>query len=66
MSILDDLKAKASGLLEGKSDKVSEGLDKARGFAEDKAGGEFGEQIKGGIQKAKDALGGISGKGGSS
>lgn len=58
MSILDDIKAKASGLLEGKSDKVSEGLDKVRGLAGERTGGNFGEQIQNGIQKAKDALGG--------
>jgi len=63
MSMLDGIKAKVSGLLEGNSDKITEGLDKVSGIAEEKTGGHFGEQIEGGIQKAKDALGGIGGKG---
>ena len=62
MSILDDIKAKVAGLVEGNSDKVTDGLDKAKGLAEEKTGGHFGEQIEGGIQKAKDALGGLGGK----
>jgi len=66
MSFFEDIKAKVSGLVEGNSDKVSEGLDKVRGIAEDKTGGNFGEQIGGGVQKAKDALGGLGGKGGGS
>jgi hypothetical protein len=49
MSIFDDIKAKASGLLDGHGDKLAEGREKA---------GELGEQIKGVVQKAKDALGG--------
>jgi hypothetical protein len=49
MSILDDIKAKASGLLDGHGDKVTEGREKL---------GEIGDQIKDVAQKAKDALGG--------
>ena len=62
MSILDDIKAKASELRESQGPKVTEGLDKVRALAEEKTGGKLGEQIQGGIQKAKDALGGIGGK----
>lgn len=62
MSILDSIKDKVGGLLEGHSDKVTEGLDKMQALAEEKTGGNFGEQIDGGVQKAKDALGGLGGK----
>jgi MT0933-like antitoxin protein len=58
MSILDDIKAKVTGLLEGHGDKVSEGLDKVRDLADEKTGGNLSEQIDDGVQKAKDALGG--------
>lgn len=61
MSILDSIKDKVSGLLEGHSDKVTEGLDKVKELAEEKTGN-LGEQIDGGVQKAKDALDGIGGK----
>ena len=52
MSIFDDIKAKASELLNDHGDKIAEGREKA---------GELGEQIKGAAQKAKDALGGKDG-----
>ena len=52
MSILDDIKAKASGLLDEHGDKIAEGREKA---------GELGEQLKGVAQKAKDAFGGKDG-----
>ena len=52
MSIFDDIKAKASGLLDGHGDKIAEGRERA---------GELGDQIKGVAQKAKDALGGKDG-----
>lgn len=60
MSILDDLKAKASELRDSQGPKVTEGLEKVRGFADEKTGGKLGEQVQNGIQRAKDALGGKS------
>jgi hypothetical protein len=56
MSILDDIKAKVSGLLEGNGDKVAEGLDKVRGLADEATGGNLGEQVEGGVQQAKDGV----------
>ena len=52
MSIFDDIKAKASGLLEGHGDMVAEGREMMAGI---------GDQIKDVAQKAKDALGGKDG-----
>jgi hypothetical protein len=52
MSIIDDIKAKISGLLDDHGDKVAEGREKVSGL---------GDQIKGVAQKAKDALGGKDG-----
>jgi hypothetical protein len=65
LSVLDDIKAKVGGLLEGRGDNVTEDLDKVRGLADEATGGNLGEQVEGdiqqakdGVQKAKDALGG--------
>jgi MT0933-like antitoxin protein len=57
MSILDDIKAKVSGLLEGNGDRVTEGLAKAGGLADEETGANIGGRVEGGVQKAKDALG---------
>ena len=65
MGILDSIKDKVSGLLAGHSDKLADGLDKAGTFADEKTGGKFGDQIEGGVQKAKDAAEGLQNKGGS-
>jgi hypothetical protein len=56
MSILDDIKAKISGLLKGNGDKVSEGLDKVRGLADEASASNLGEQVEGGVQQAKDGV----------
>ena len=56
MSILDDIKAKISGLLEGNGDKVTQGLDKVRGLADEATGANIGEQVEGGVQQAKDGV----------
>jgi hypothetical protein len=65
LSVLDDIKAKVGGLLEGRGDNVTEDLDKVRGLADEATDGNLGEQVEGdiqqakdGVQKAKDALGG--------
>ena len=64
MSILNTIKDKVSGLLEGHGDKIAGGLDKAGTFADDKTGGKYGERIEGGVQKAKDAVEGLQSKNG--
>lgn len=57
MGLLDDALDKAKDAVESHPDQVSEALDKASGFADEKTGGKFTEQIDGGVEKAKDALG---------
>lgn len=58
MGIFDSIKDKVSGLLASHGDKVAEGLDKAGAVADEKTGGKHGDKIEGGVQRAKDALGG--------
>lgn len=62
MGLFDDIKAKASELIDQHGDKVSEGVDKAASFADEKTGGKYSEQIQQGQQKAKDALDGLDGQ----
>jgi len=57
MGFLDDAVNKAKDAVSEHPDQVSDALDKAGDFADEKTGGKFGDQIDGGVDKAKDALG---------
>jgi hypothetical protein len=57
MGFLDDAVDKAKDAISEHPDQVSDALDKAGQFADEKTGGKYGEQIDGGLDKAKDALG---------
>ncbi|MEX0429394.1 antitoxin [Nocardioides sp. DS6] len=57
MGFLDDAIDKAKDLAEDHPDQVSAGLDKAEGLINEKTGGKFEDQLDGGVEKAKDALG---------
>ncbi len=57
MGFLDDAKDKIQDLLDGNDDKVEDGIDKAADVADDKTGGDYTDQIDGGAEQAKDALG---------
>jgi hypothetical protein len=59
MGIFGTIKDKVSGLFEGHGDKIGESLDKAGTVIDEKTGGRFGDQIDGGVQKAKDGLDGL-------
>lgn len=45
MGLLDDLKGKAQGLIDGNEEAIKEGIDKAGDFVDDKTGGKFAEQV---------------------
>ncbi|HET6293629.1 MAG TPA: antitoxin [Kribbella sp.] len=62
MSMFDSAKEKLGGLVDDHGDKVSEGLDKAGDFADEKTGGKYGDQIDQGVDKAKDGLDGLDGQ----
>ena len=64
MGVLDSIRNKVSELLDGHGDKLADGLDKAGTFADEETGGTFGDQIEGGVQKAKDAVEGLQNKDG--
>lgn len=57
MGFLDDALDKAKDMASEHSEQVSAGLDKAADLADEKTGGKYGDQIDGGVDKAKDALG---------
>ncbi|GAA0593165.1 hypothetical protein GCM10009534_29350 [Kribbella sandramycini] len=60
--MFDNLKDKATGAVDDHGDKVSEGLDKAGEFANEKTGGEHGDKIDKGTDFAKDRLDGLDGE----
>ncbi|MBB6567586.1 antitoxin [Kribbella sandramycini] len=62
MGMFDNLKDKATGAVDDHGDKVSEGLDKAGEFANEKTGGEHGDKIDKGTDFAKDRLDGLDGE----
>lgn len=51
MSIFDDIKGKAEGLIKGHEDQVKEGIEKAGDFVDSKTGDKFKDQVDG-VQKA--------------
>ena len=57
MGFLDDAIDKAKDLAEDHPDQVSDGLEKAQGLINEKTDGKFEDQLDGGVDKAKDALG---------
>lgn len=59
MGIFDSAKDAAENLAAEHPDQVSEGLDKVGELADEKTGGQYSDQIEGGVDKAKDALGGL-------
>jgi hypothetical protein len=58
----DTLKDKAQGAVDQHGDKISDGIDKAAGFVDNKTGGKFGDKTDTAAAKAKDALDKLDGK----
>ncbi|RAN73360.1 hypothetical protein B5P43_30940 [Bacillus sp. SRB_336] len=54
MSIFDEIKGKAEGLLQGHKDQVKDGIQKAGDFIDSKTGEKFKDQIDGVQQAASD------------
>ena len=57
MGFLNDALNKAKDAVSSHPDQASDALDKVGDIADEKTGGKFGDQIDGGVDKAKDALG---------
>lgn len=51
MSIFDDIKGKAEGLINGHEDQIKDGVEKAGDFIDSKTGDKFKDQIDS-VQKA--------------
>jgi hypothetical protein len=58
---LDDLKNKASDLVDEHGDKIKDGIDKAAGFADDKTGGQHTDTIESVADKAKGVVDKLAG-----
>lgn len=56
MSFLDKAKGKLSDTVDQHGEKIAQGIDKAAALADDKTGGKHADKIRGGADKAKDAL----------
>lgn len=62
MGTFDNLKGKLSDLVDGNSEKISDGLEKAGEFIDDKTGHKHTDKIATGEEKIKDVLDGLDGK----
>ena len=62
MGMFDSMKDKATEAVDEHGDQVSEGLDKAGEFANEKTGGQYGEKIDQGPDFARDRLDGLDGQ----
>jgi hypothetical protein len=62
MSTFDNLKGKASELVDKNSDKIAAGMDKAGELLDSKTGGAHTDKIATGKDKLKNALEGLDGK----
>lgn len=62
MSFLDKAKAKLTDAVDQHGDKIAEGIDKARAFANEKTGGKHADKIDKATGKARDALDQLDGK----
>ncbi|MGW7533544.1 antitoxin [Amycolatopsis sp. NPDC054798] len=58
MSFFDQAKDKVQEFAGKNPDKVSQGVDKAAEFADEKTGGKHGDQIRQGADKLKENFGG--------
>jgi MT0933-like antitoxin protein len=62
MGMFDKLRRKAEKAVDEHGDKISKGIDKAAGVADDKTGGKRTGQIDKGAKAAKDALDKLDGR----
>lgn len=62
MGLMDNMKDKVSGLVDGHGEQAGDGVDKAGDMIDEKTGGGHAEQVDAGQQKLKDGLDGLDGK----
>ena len=58
MSIFDDIKGKAEGLINGHEDAIKDGIEKAGDFVDGKTGDKFKDQVDGVQNAASDFVDG--------
>ncbi len=54
MGLFDEIKEKATELIQGHSDKVDEAVEKAGDLVDEKTGGKFSDQVDAVQEKAKE------------
>ncbi len=54
MGLFDEIKEKATELIQGHSDKVDEAVEKAGDMVDEKTGGKFSDQVDAAQEKAKE------------
>lgn len=62
MSAFDQAKDAVGKAVDSQGEKISDGLEKAADFIDDKTGGKFSGQIDAGVAKVEDALDALDGK----
>jgi hypothetical protein len=62
MSMFDNIKDKAEGLVDEHGEQAGQGLDKAGDVVDEKTGGQHSAQIDQGVEQAKNALDGLDGQ----
>ncbi|WP_104111630.1 antitoxin [Arthrobacter sp. N199823] len=62
MSIFDDIKGKAEGLINGNEDAIKGGIEKAGDFVDGKTGDKFKDQVDGVQQAASNFIDGAGNK----
>ncbi len=62
MSMFDNMKDKASDLVDEHGEQVGEGVDKAGDFVDEKTGGQYADKVDQGQTAAKDALDNLDGQ----
>lgn len=60
--MFDNIKKKASELVDGHGDQVGDGIDKAGDAIDERTGGTHASQVDTGQQKLKDGLDGLDGQ----
>ena len=62
MGRFDEIKSKLTDAVDAHADKISEGLEKAGDFVDDKTGGKYTDKIDQGVDKAREGLDKLDGK----
>lgn len=59
MGLFDEIKDKASELIQGHGDQVDDAIDKAGDVVDEKTGGQYAEHVDTAQEKAKDIADGL-------